>query len=149
MLGLAPCCSLCWSAGVLYNCRVLLLDSKVLLIRPKLHLANDGNYRETRWVRGMARQHQGWNRLQQAQGWGTQAGSEHTQALACWQPQDDVHAATLSSTTGAAACTNTDHMHMEHRLHVLGVVRWMRVGCATLVHGLKQTANEMWYVHFR
>jgi NAD+ synthase (glutamine-hydrolysing) len=32
----------------MYNCRVLLLDKKVLLIRPKLHLANDGNYRETR-----------------------------------------------------------------------------------------------------
>uniref|UniRef100_A0A383W8A4 Glutamine-dependent NAD(+) synthetase n=1 Tax=Tetradesmus obliquus TaxID=3088 RepID=A0A383W8A4_TETOB len=35
--------------GVLYNCRLLLLDGKVLLIRPKLHLANDGNYRETRY----------------------------------------------------------------------------------------------------
>ncbi|KAF8062623.1 glutamine-dependent NAD(+) synthetase [Scenedesmus sp. PABB004] len=31
--------------GVLYNCRCLLLDGKVLLLRPKLHLANDGNYR--------------------------------------------------------------------------------------------------------
>ncbi|KAF6262108.1 glutamine-dependent NAD(+) synthetase with GAT domain-containing protein [Scenedesmus sp. NREL 46B-D3] len=38
--------------GVLYNCRVLLLDGKVLLIRPKLHLANDGNYRETRYFAG-------------------------------------------------------------------------------------------------
>lgn len=36
----------------MYNCRVLLLDGKVLLIRPKLHLANDGNYRETRWGGG-------------------------------------------------------------------------------------------------
>ncbi|GBF95639.1 glutamine-dependent NAD(+) synthetase [Raphidocelis subcapitata] len=35
--------------GVLYNCRVLLLDGRILLIRPKLHLANDGNYRETRY----------------------------------------------------------------------------------------------------
>lgn len=35
--------------GVLYNCRVLLLDGRVVLIRPKLHLANDGNYRETRY----------------------------------------------------------------------------------------------------
>jgi NAD+ synthase (glutamine-hydrolysing) len=32
----------------MYNCRVFLLDGRVLLIRPKLHLANDGNYRETR-----------------------------------------------------------------------------------------------------
>jgi predicted amidohydrolase len=38
----------CHLPGVLYNCRVLLLDGRVLLIRPKLHLANDGNYRETR-----------------------------------------------------------------------------------------------------
>lgn len=41
-------CCVCLS-GVMYNCRVLLLDKKVLLIRPKLHLANDGNYRETRY----------------------------------------------------------------------------------------------------
>jgi predicted amidohydrolase len=46
---LLPCCgAACHPPGVLYNCRVLLLDGKVLLIRPKLHLANDGNYRETR-----------------------------------------------------------------------------------------------------
>ena len=40
--------------GVAYNCRVLLLDRRVLLVRPKLHLANDGNYRETRCARGGA-----------------------------------------------------------------------------------------------
>jgi len=38
---------------VLYNCRVFLLDGRLLLIRPKLHLANDGNYREPRWVGGV------------------------------------------------------------------------------------------------
>lgn len=31
-----------------YNCRVLILNGKILFIRPKLHLANDGNYREMR-----------------------------------------------------------------------------------------------------
>ncbi|KAL9649390.1 hypothetical protein ABK040_014301 [Willaertia magna] len=35
--------------GVRYNCRMILHDRKILLIRPKLFLANDGNYRETRW----------------------------------------------------------------------------------------------------
>jgi len=35
--------------GVRYNCRVFALNRKILLIRPKLCLANDGNYRETRW----------------------------------------------------------------------------------------------------
>lgn len=35
--------------GVRYNCRVYCLDGKILLIRPKLFLADDGNYRETRW----------------------------------------------------------------------------------------------------
>ncbi|CAG9462919.1 unnamed protein product [Pedinophyceae sp. YPF-701] len=34
--------------GVQYNCRCLLLDGQILLVRPKLALANDGNYRETR-----------------------------------------------------------------------------------------------------
>jgi len=35
--------------NVRYNCRVVLLDRKILLIRPKLILAADGNYREPRW----------------------------------------------------------------------------------------------------
>ncbi|BAM83417.1 glutamine-dependent NAD synthetase [Cyanidioschyzon merolae strain 10D] len=34
---------------VAYNCRVLLLNRRILLIRPKLALADDGNYRESRW----------------------------------------------------------------------------------------------------
>ena len=32
--------------NIKYNCRVIILDRKILLIRPKLYLANDGNYRE-------------------------------------------------------------------------------------------------------
>ena len=32
----------------LFNCRVLVLNRKVLLIRPKISLCNDGNYREKR-----------------------------------------------------------------------------------------------------
>lgn len=35
--------------GSLYNCRVLLLNQKVLAIRPKTRLADNGNYRESRW----------------------------------------------------------------------------------------------------
>lgn len=34
---------------VKYNCRVLSFDGRVLMIRPKLWLANDGNYREMRY----------------------------------------------------------------------------------------------------
>ncbi|XP_015574504.2 glutamine-dependent NAD(+) synthetase [Ricinus communis] len=32
-----------------YNCQVLCLNRKVIMIRPKMWLANDGNYRELRW----------------------------------------------------------------------------------------------------
>lgn len=32
-----------------YNCRVFVLNGKVLMIRPKQYLASDGNYREERW----------------------------------------------------------------------------------------------------
>ncbi|XP_066992905.1 glutamine-dependent NAD(+) synthetase isoform X2 [Anabrus simplex] len=32
-----------------YNCRVIFLNRKILLIRPKMLLCEDGNYRETRW----------------------------------------------------------------------------------------------------
>lgn len=35
--------------GVAYNCRILLLNGRVLLIRPKLVLADGGLHRETRW----------------------------------------------------------------------------------------------------
>lgn len=34
--------------GVRYDCRVICLDGKILLIRPKMWLANDGNYFEMR-----------------------------------------------------------------------------------------------------
>lgn len=34
--------------GGLYNCRLLLLNNKILAIRPKIKLANNGNYRESR-----------------------------------------------------------------------------------------------------
>ncbi|KAF6156149.1 hypothetical protein GIB67_024119 [Kingdonia uniflora] len=32
-----------------YNCQVLCLNRRILMIRPKMWLANDGNYRELRW----------------------------------------------------------------------------------------------------
>ncbi|KAK3881782.1 hypothetical protein Pcinc_013812 [Petrolisthes cinctipes] len=35
--------------NVTYNCRLVFLNGKILLIRPKLILCDDGNYRETRW----------------------------------------------------------------------------------------------------
>eukprot|EP01124_Arcella_intermedia_P021625 TRINITY_DN3064_c0_g1_i3.p1 TRINITY_DN3064_c0_g1~~TRINITY_DN3064_c0_g1_i3.p1 ORF type:complete len:865 (-),score=231.12 TRINITY_DN3064_c0_g1_i3:2-2596(-) len=35
--------------NVRYNCRVFLLNRKIVMIRPKLALADDGNYREARW----------------------------------------------------------------------------------------------------
>ena len=35
--------------GARYNCRVFILDQQILLIRPKMILADDGNYRESRW----------------------------------------------------------------------------------------------------
>ncbi|EJU03706.1 glutamine-dependent NAD synthetase with GAT domain-containing protein [Dacryopinax primogenitus] len=35
--------------NVNYNCRVIIYNQKVLLIRPKMWLANDGNYRELRY----------------------------------------------------------------------------------------------------
>jgi hypothetical protein len=35
--------------SVKYNCRVSFLNGQILLIRPKMFLANDGNYRESRW----------------------------------------------------------------------------------------------------
>jgi len=35
--------------NVKYNCRVYILNGHLLWIRPKIQLANDGNYRELRW----------------------------------------------------------------------------------------------------
>lgn len=33
----------------LYNCRLIFVNGKIVGIRPKISLANDGNYREARW----------------------------------------------------------------------------------------------------
>jgi NAD+ synthase (glutamine-hydrolysing) len=35
--------------NTLYNCRVICLNQQILLIRPKLFLADGNNYREARW----------------------------------------------------------------------------------------------------
>ena len=35
--------------NVRYNCKVIFYNRKILLIRPKMAMANDGNYREMRW----------------------------------------------------------------------------------------------------
>lgn len=42
--------------GVSYNARVLVLDGQVVLIRPKVDLADHGNYREARWFRAWPRE---------------------------------------------------------------------------------------------
>jgi NAD+ synthase (glutamine-hydrolysing) len=35
--------------NVIYNCRIIIHNQKILLIRPKMWMANDGNYRELRY----------------------------------------------------------------------------------------------------
>ena len=45
--------------NVNYNCRVIIHNKKILLIRPKLWLANDGNYRELRYFTPWTR-HRQW-----------------------------------------------------------------------------------------
>lgn len=45
-------------SGVRYNCQVFCLNQKILMIRPKLWLANDGNYRELRWFSAWKHRHQ-------------------------------------------------------------------------------------------
>ncbi|XP_038548823.1 glutamine-dependent NAD(+) synthetase-like, partial [Micropterus salmoides] len=46
--------------NVRYNCRVLFLNRKILLIRPKMLMANYGNYREMHWFSP-------WNQLRQVE----------------------------------------------------------------------------------
>ncbi|KZT25242.1 glutamine-dependent NAD(+) synthetase with GAT domain-containing protein [Neolentinus lepideus HHB14362 ss-1] len=45
--------------NVIYNCRVIIHDHNILLIRPKMWLANDGNYRELRYFTPWAK-HRQW-----------------------------------------------------------------------------------------
>lgn len=42
--------------NVRYNCRVIFYNKKILLIRPKQFLANDGNYREMRYFTAWSRE---------------------------------------------------------------------------------------------
>uniref|UniRef100_A0A673U835 Glutamine-dependent NAD(+) synthetase n=1 Tax=Suricata suricatta TaxID=37032 RepID=A0A673U835_SURSU len=44
--------------SVRYNCRVIFLNRRILLIRPKMALANEGNYRELRWFTPWSRTRQ-------------------------------------------------------------------------------------------
>ncbi|XP_040322152.1 glutamine-dependent NAD(+) synthetase isoform X3 [Herpailurus yagouaroundi] len=44
--------------NVRYNCRVIFLNRRILLIRPKMALANKGNYRELRWFTPWSRTRQ-------------------------------------------------------------------------------------------
>jgi NAD+ synthase (glutamine-hydrolysing) len=44
---------------VIYNCRVIIYHGEILLIRPKMWLANDGNYRELRYFTPWTR-HRQW-----------------------------------------------------------------------------------------
>ncbi|XP_072277656.1 glutamine-dependent NAD(+) synthetase [Pyxicephalus adspersus] len=46
--------------NVRYNCRVIFLNKKILLIRPKTVMANAGNYRELRWFTP-------WNKLREVE----------------------------------------------------------------------------------
>ncbi|OWA53461.1 Glutamine-dependent NAD(+) synthetase [Hypsibius exemplaris] len=41
---------------VVYNCRVTFLNKKILLVRPKMAMCDDGNYRETRWFMAWAKE---------------------------------------------------------------------------------------------
>ena len=41
--------------NVTYNCRVAFFNGQVVMIRPKLILCDDGNYRETRWFTAWTR----------------------------------------------------------------------------------------------
>jgi NAD+ synthase (glutamine-hydrolysing) len=41
--------------GVTYNCRIVFLNGKILFIRPKMIMCDDGNYRESRWFTGWAK----------------------------------------------------------------------------------------------
>ncbi|KAJ7180584.1 hypothetical protein C8R46DRAFT_1069892 [Mycena filopes] len=45
--------------NVIYNCRVIIHNRQILLIRPKMWLANDGNYRELRYFTPWAK-HRQW-----------------------------------------------------------------------------------------
>lgn len=35
--------------GIFYNCRIIVFNEQIILIRPKIAMADDGNYRESRW----------------------------------------------------------------------------------------------------
>ncbi|XP_074025874.1 NAD synthetase [Leptinotarsa decemlineata] len=44
--------------NVSYNCRVIFLNKKILLIRPKMVLCDSGNYRESRWFTSWKKERQ-------------------------------------------------------------------------------------------
>lgn len=43
--------------GIFYNCRIILYGTEILLVRPKMAMADDGNYRESRWFTAWFKQY--------------------------------------------------------------------------------------------
>lgn len=56
-------------AGARYNCRVLCRDKKILMIRPKTSMADNGNYRESRYFTAYKAQKNMQEKLQLPNSW--------------------------------------------------------------------------------
>ncbi|KAJ9142062.1 Glutamine-dependent NAD(+) synthetase [Pleurostoma richardsiae] len=79
-----------------YNCRAIVLDGKILCLRPKLFLANDGNYREMRYFTPWSRP-QHWENYYLPPFVQSQQGTRHV-------PIGDVVISTFDTCVGAETC---------------------------------------------
>ncbi|KAI9795215.1 MAG: glutamine-dependent NAD(+) synthetase [Piccolia ochrophora] len=96
--------------NVRYNCRVLLYNRKIILIRPKMWLANDGNYREMRYFTS-------WQRVREVEDYYLEkiVGDITGQYKV---PFGDAVISTLDTCVGAETCEelftpDSPHVHMS------------------------------------
>ncbi|QUC23820.1 uncharacterized protein UV8b_08061 [Ustilaginoidea virens] len=82
--------------NTIWNCRVLLCNGKILYIRPKMDLANTGNYRETRWFTPWMKR-AGWEEYHLPRMLQKLQGATHV-------PFGDVVLSTPDSTYGSEYC---------------------------------------------
>ncbi|KAF2642738.1 glutamine-dependent NAD(+) synthetase with GAT domain-containing protein [Massarina eburnea CBS 473.64] len=83
-----------------YNARVILLNGRIVLIRPKLYLAGDGNYREMRWFSP-------WNRPRHVEEFDLELEAEGTIAKlqgSRYVPIGDAVIRTLDTIVGCETC---------------------------------------------
>lgn len=118
--------------NVIYNCRIIIHDRKILLIRPKMWLANDGNYREMRYFTP-------WMKPRQ---WEDHYLPRIIQAVTKQvRPWSQFRLEVLTSLSGQSSVWRCSHKHFRH-MHWSGTMRGIIHACKVCISFLAQQCSS-------